>query len=401
MPNTKVSTSVQELPEKRKTTRGRKKQQDVDDSATNANSVFVKAKPEIMHLPIRLDKEALKTESLGKMTLLDSSDEVEPYDPGHVAQTVLFGKSSTYAEVNYPNQHVLMNETDDIQDKFTSVQSVEQVQPQTVQPSQVCSPQSGGFDTDVITYETDETYRIIWKQSKVHGLQKEWRKQAHYTPYPNRTSSVCHWCCHPLRSNVQPIGLPIHYIKGAFYVKGCFCCYNCAAAYALQSNNLETFATLESYALLHLLYRKLHPKMKQGQFHIQPSPAREWLQMFGGPLTIEEYHQTHTFQDRQFICHEPPLISIVPSLEETTVDRQDSKHVPFSSRFLPEANQKTAKPSIQPIWFGKNQVTTAQPEQSGTTVLNINGEDYRLRRSKPLHEVRTTLENYLQVTRAE
>ncbi len=46
------------------------------------------------------------------------------------------------------------------------------------------------------------------------------------------------------------------------------------------------------------------------------APPREALKMFGGYMTIEEFRNHCIKQDRKFQIIKPPLISIIPKIEE-------------------------------------------------------------------------------------
>ena len=127
--------------------------------------------------------------------------------------------------------------------------------------------------------------------------------------WPEKTNIACWWCCH--KFNNTPCSLPFSYKREKFYVKGVFCSFNCAASYNFSSNDDDMH---ERYSLLNLMYKKLY---NRNFVKINLSPPRESLKMFGGYLSIEEFRENSLENNKLFNLVCPPLISIIPKIEET------------------------------------------------------------------------------------
>ena len=126
--------------------------------------------------------------------------------------------------------------------------------------------------------------------------------------WPESTNIYCWWCCHPF--NGPPCAVPEYYRKERFYVNGCFCSFNCAASYNFSKNDNNMW---ERYSLLNLMYKKL---FNQKFVKINMAPPREILKIFGGYMSIEEFRETSLKNDKNYKVIKPPLISIIPKIEE-------------------------------------------------------------------------------------
>ena len=127
--------------------------------------------------------------------------------------------------------------------------------------------------------------------------------------WPEKTNICCWWCCHQF-DNI-PCSLPQFYKREKFYVKGIFCSFNCAASYNFNNNDNDMY---EKYSLLNLMYKKLYNK---NFVKINLAPPRETLKMFGGYLSIEEFRENALENNKLFNVISPPLISIIPKIEES------------------------------------------------------------------------------------
>lgn len=136
--------------------------------------------------------------------------------------------------------------------------------------------------------------------------------------WPKTTDIHCWWCCHPF--NTMPIPFPVKISKNydtgeqMFYVKGCFCSFNCAKSWGCYTGDGRHF-------LLFSLFNKMNTS---GGYHkIKRAPNRYLLDIFGGPLSIEEFRSN--FDDSvKYELLPIPVISIKQSLE---VDN----HTPINS----------------------------------------------------------------------
>ena len=136
--------------------------------------------------------------------------------------------------------------------------------------------------------------------------------------WPESTNIHCWWCCHKFEG--IPCALPEFYKKDKFYVNGCFCSFNCTASYNFSKND---DAMWERYSLLNLMYKKMY---KKNFVKINLAPPRETLKMFGGYLSIEEFREYSIKNDKTFQVINPPLISIIPKIEENINISKNAKN---------------------------------------------------------------------------
>jgi hypothetical protein len=136
--------------------------------------------------------------------------------------------------------------------------------------------------------------------------------------WPEKTNIHCWWCCHQFDNT--PCSLPQYYKKDKFHVKGIYCSFNCAASYNFNNNDDDMF---EKYSLLNLMYKKLY---NRNFIKINLAPPRETLKIFGGYLSIEEFRENSLENNKLFNIICPPLISIIPKIEETVNHNKFSGH---------------------------------------------------------------------------
>lgn len=175
---------------------------------------------------------------------------------------------------------------------------------------------------------------------------------------PVTTEIACFWCAHQF--TWQPCIIPEREEKGVYRVYGNFCSPNCCMAYLL-TESLDTHVRWERIALLHRLYGKLYSSGR-----IFPSPTRESLKLFGGPMTIQQYRGTIGNGKVRVDLQTPPMVSILGSIDTKPIDFYDSsmKHTisPLLGEVVPKAE-----------------------------------EGLRLKRSKPLKEKESTLDSVLKI----
>ena len=189
-------------------------------------------------------------------------------------------------------------------------------------------------------------------------LMVQYRELKKSKKIPDSTEIACFWCAHSF--SWQPCIIPEREEKGVYRVYGNFCSPNCCMAYLLQEN-LDTHVRWERIALLHRLYGKQYPTGR-----IFPSPARESLKLFGGPMTIQQYRATIVTGRVRVDIQTPPMVSILGSIDTKPIDFYDSsmKHTisPLLGEIVPKAE-----------------------------------EGLRLKRSKPLKEKESTLDSVLKI----
>ena len=115
----------------------------------------------------------------------------------------------------------------------------------------------------------------------------------------------------------------IKYLNNKFYLKGCFCSFNCAAKYIFDKNEYNKW---EHYSLLNLLYNKIYNKNE----YIPLAPDREILKIFGGTLEIDEYRKLFNNLNTDYKINLPPLIAVVPKIEETKITNNNYSKINYN-----------------------------------------------------------------------
>ena len=156
------------------------------------------------------------------------------------------------------------------------------------------------------------TNKIIKKNLK--NIMYEFVNSNSANTWPESTNTCCWWCCHQFTG--MPCSLPELYRKDKFYVSGVFCSFNCAAAYNFRENDGED--KWMRYSLLNLMYKKMYGNKF---VKIGLAPPRHVLKMFGGYMCIEELRETSLRMDKTFNVIKPPLVAIIPKIEECILNR--------------------------------------------------------------------------------
>jgi hypothetical protein len=179
---------------------------------------------------------------------------------------------------------------------------------------------------------------------------------------PASTTVRCYWCAHGFGS--APCFLPVKEECGVFTVYGNFCSPQCGLAYLLKEH-LDSHVRWERMALLHRIYKPIDGK------RIYPAPARESLQDFGGPMTIEEYRGMIGANKVRVDIHTPPLVSLLGTMDTKPIDFYDSS---LQNTFSTGGSMDRFK---------------AWSEQGGAL---------RLKRAKPLKDRESTLDAVIQIS---
>jgi len=125
----------------------------------------------------------------------------------------------------------------------------------------------------------------------------------------------CNWCFHNCDNEI--IKLPYSVNNGVFNMYGHFCCPECAAAF--NFNELDDEYVWERYSLLNYLYNQTGEK-----YNIAPS--RFVLDIFGGPLTINEYRDIIKTKKNVNIIM-PPLYILKPQIE---INKTEDIYIPLN-----------------------------------------------------------------------
>ena len=103
---------------------------------------------------------------------------------------------------------------------------------------------------------------------------------------PEQTETPCQWCLHPFGN--PPVGLPFKKnAEGGFDVFGIFCSLECASAF--NFDRLHASHTAFARHTMCCEIASLQSEQTTKPVCIQPAPPREMLELFGGPLSIEEF----------------------------------------------------------------------------------------------------------------
>lgn len=170
--------------------------------------------------------------------------------------------------------------------------------------------------------------------------------------WPTNTTIDCLWCTFPFEN--APVGLPIKKEHDKFVMFGNFCSCGCAAAYNFDNTSTQ-FELWERYSFLNYIYGI-------GNKSVKIAPPRLSLKKFGGRLSIEEF-RSKSSENENFEVILPPMRSVIPTLEEITIDADKDYMIGFES-----------------------------------DMLHKNNQELRLKRSKPLPSSHNTLENCMNLT---
>ena len=173
---------------------------------------------------------------------------------------------------------------------------------------------------------------------------------------PIRSDTACFWCCETFES--RPCVVPIVINDGVWSVYGNFCTPHCASAYIL-SDLLDTHVRWERLALLHRLYAGYCGG------RIYPSPKREVLERFGGPMKAHDFRKMCEERKIRADVHLPPMVSILASMDTKPIDFYETSMRNVTAAYVPVVNSDSG---------------------------------YKLKRSKPLKDRESTLDSCLNIT---
>ena len=288
---------INKIPKKR----GRKPKQKVysvaDATKTNLCSLNNNI---ILHIPIK-SSDIKDNENIGGSDVIDynpNENEPKPYEPSNIGN---YSKLENYKSDDSNNEISKVQEDTNNNDENDDYNDMETI-----------------LTTKTNVLKTNYTFYDANKK-------KEW---------PVKVDTHCLWCC--CAFDTPPVPLPIKLIKNKFYVEGCFCSFNCAAAYNFDKKYTDMW---ERYSLLHLLFMKTYNKKIK---KIVVAPPKEVLNIFGGPLTIQEYRKNLIKNEKSYKIVKPPIISIIPKIEEHIV----TKITPTTSKFIPVNKSLMEKASL-------------------------------------------------------
>jgi hypothetical protein len=177
---------------------------------------------------------------------------------------------------------------------------------------------------------------------------------------PATTEVQCFWCTHAFEGS--PYFLPVKEENKTFHVYGNYCSPQCALGYLLYEH-LDSHVRWERMSLLHRMYKS------SGRLY--PAPPRESLKAYGGIYTIEEFRKIISDNRVRVDVQIPPMVSILGTLDTKPIDFYDSS---LQNTFTQGFSMDRFK---------------AWSEQGGAL---------RLKRSKPLKDIGSTLDACIQIS---
>ena len=221
--------------------------------------------------------------------------------------------------------------------------------------SNIENNKNNSLNENINKEDENKINKIIKKNLK--NIMYEFINANNEKTWPESTNIYCWWCCHPF--TCTPCAIPEYYKKEKFYVNGCFCSFNCATSYNFSKNDDNMW---ERYSLLNLMYKKLY----NNKFvKINLAPPREILKIFGGYMSIEEFRENSYKNEKTFSVVKPPLISIIPKIEENISN-----------------NAKNIKNNFPLI---------------NENILNKTQNNLKLKRNKPVTNPNSTLQSFMDL----
>ena len=197
------------------------------------------------------------------------------------------------------------------------------------------------YDTINEPKEDIKTNKVVKKN--LRNILYEFINSNNDKTWPTSTNIHCWWCCNQF--TCTPTALPEYYKKDKFYVGGVFCSFNCAASYNFSKNDDNMW---ERFSLLNLMYKKLY-----NQKFVKIN------------LSIEEFRENSLRNDKTFSVISPPLISIIPKIEENI-----SNTTKNSKNNYPLVNE---------------------------SILNKTQNNLKLKRNKPVTNTNSTLQSFMDL----
>ena len=338
-PKIKDESVNEKIPKKR----GRKPKEKIYSVKELPKTFFEENKNEtlILHLPIKLNDKDINNQPQPNINNIQYSiynEDINNYKIND--KNLLLTQQNLLDNLVFDNE---INDIDEINDKNNIIN-------QNIRLNKNDTDQYNKSNEDEI-----KTNKIIKKN--LRNIMYEFINSNNDKSWPDSTNTYCWWCCHPF--NGPPCALPELYKKEKFYVSGCYCSFNCAASYNFSKNEDVMW---ERYSLLNLMYKKLY---NQKFVKINLAPPREILKIFGGYLTIDEFRDNSLKNDKIFSVIKPPLISIIPKIEENISNTNK--------------NIKNSFPTVN------------------ENILNKTQNNLKLKRNKPITNPNSTLQSFMDL----
>lgn len=325
--------------------------------------------------PANLDDNQFETLSITESEFNDMKNDIFP------------GDAKLFLNKGLPSSPVVKNE-EEIKIKEPVVKHNLKVQHINLDSSPPC-PQSNMTEDPNCS---DTKIKLITTMCEFADANRrnEWIKS---------TSIWCKWCVHPFTG--PPVAIPKWYINKTFFVSGCYCSYSCAARHLFSRGDINENDKWNYYNLLHLLRKKI--LNTDETIRIKLAPPQDTLQVFGGHLSIDDFRNiTKETNNHHKIYNilEPPMVSIVPTIEETTypnTNTSDMRLLNAPGGMRAYGNMKYVAPKnesyISSTRWGKSKpYIPIDKDRMERAVENL-----KIKRKAPLLDKKKTLLHYMNL----
>ena len=243
-----------------------------------------------------------------------------------------------------------------------------------------------GTNTSAYTPVTEEFKfpggRILIKENKVHRLVM------------NESNTICcWWCCQlPFKEERYYAVSKYDTIKHIYHVYGSFCSLHCVKAYILDKRLSNTPKIISWFVKM--------CKEVYGVSNIRPSPPREMLKMFGGTLSVEEFHEKALTS----IIHpiKPPFFVNVQEIHEV-IHRETTLQEEFKKKHA--ASERKASSDTRPV---QKRIRDPSVEEKPKKITKnsqkrdhkepVKHQTLKLLRNTRLPGANSTLSNFMNIT---
>lgn len=230
--------------------------------------------------------------------LLSYSPEIKSPEPYDITMSILPYNSHISSSSPYPFSNNENNDSNDIQNIEVEKTNLENKIEQNIEE----------IDKNINSYDM-----LSCNITKVYNCNTI-----------EHNNQYCYWCCHTFKN--KQIGLPINYKNNKYEYFGTFCSPECACAYNYNSN-VSQEDIFNRYTLLNMMCCELYD---DDIITIKKASSKLILQMFGGPLSIDEFRKNNTNYSKDYKILNPPLVSIVPQIVEIQVNKIN-KFIPIDN----------------------------------------------------------------------
>ena len=256
---------------------------------------------------------------------------------------------------NIHGNHDLQSNNECINANISSNKIDMKIKPQGIEPISTNITNNDIFDK-FNQKNIEYSENLTSDKNKSISIFTEFSEANKSNSWPTKTNIDCLWCCFSFTN--APYGIPIRKIQDTYQMFGNFCSPSCAASYIFEMKYLNEAEKLASYSMLNYLYKDANSE------GINFAPSKLCLKKFGGRLSIEQYRNIVSFKKKELNVLIPPLMSIIPNVEETNIT---------------------------------NNLDMISNSNLNSSRISKSGEILRLKRSKPLPDSNNTLESCMNL----